>query len=101
MAEKETSIEVERESQWLLICFVLTVAGRVTSKSSTNRTPLSCGEDNAPVMPPLNVAPPFSTTGQRAGPRTASIKGSQSTRLEVVMERRTADVEDSVPDARM
>jgi hypothetical protein len=39
--------------------------------------------------------------GNRAGPRTTEIKGSQSARLEVVTERRTADEADSVPEAWM
>ena len=50
-------------------------------------------------MLPLKVALPFSETGNSAGPRTTSMKGSQSARLDVSMERRTADVSESVPEA--
>ena len=50
-------------------------------------------------MLPVKVALPFSMTGNIAGPRTTAIKGSQSARLEVETERRTAEVADSVPEA--
>ena len=50
-------------------------------------------------MPPLNLALPFSTIGNSAGPRTTEMKGSQSARLEVEMERWTAEADDNVPEA--
>ena len=52
-------------------------------------------------MLPVKAALPFSITGNIAGPRTTAIKGNQSARLEVEMDRRTADVADSVPEAWM
>ena len=41
------------------------------------------------------------STANCAGPRTMAIKGSQSARLEVETERRTADAADTVPEAWM
>ena len=50
-------------------------------------------------MLPLKVALPFSWTGNSSGPRTAARKGIQSATLVVETERRTADLDDSVPEA--
>src|ERR1700728_1750572 len=92
-------MEVERESQWVRMGGVFEVAGTLTSKSSTPKLPASCGDTIDPPMLPLNVARPFSTTGNSAGPRTTATKGSQSARLEVESDRRSADEEERVPEA--
>src|SRR5580658_1287475 len=50
-------------------------------------------------MLPLKVALPFSAMGNSSGPRTTSMKGSQSATLEVETERWTADEAESLPEA--